>query len=63
MTRVMSIYTFGKEALPAALTSPGKRGAPALGPHPGTKTVLAFARSLRWLKSAFHKPKNILGAN
>jgi hypothetical protein len=56
----MSIDTFGKEPFPPALPAPRKRGAPAFRPHPGTKTVLAFARSLRWLVSAFHKAEKYL---
>lgn len=56
----MSIYAFGKEAFPAALTAPCKCGASAFRPHPGTKTVLTFARSLRWLVSAFHKAEKYL---
>jgi hypothetical protein len=51
----MSIDTFGQKPLPTALAAPRKRGASAFRPHPGTKTVLAFAGSLRWLVSAFHK--------
>jgi hypothetical protein len=42
----MSIDTFGQKPLPTALAAPRKRGASAFRPHPGTKTVLAFAGSL-----------------
>jgi hypothetical protein len=42
----MSIDAFGKKPFAAALTAPGERRAPAFCSHPGTKTVLAFARAL-----------------
>jgi len=55
VTRVMSIDAFGKKPFAAALTAPGERRASAFRSHPGAKTVLTFARALRWLVSAFHK--------
>jgi hypothetical protein len=60
MPGVMEFRALGKKTLSAALTAPCKRGASAFRPHPGPKTVLTFARALRWLVSAFHKAEKYL---
>jgi hypothetical protein len=49
MTRVMPVHAFGKKPFPAALTATRKCGAPAFRLHPGSKTVLTFAGTLRSL--------------
>ena len=49
---------FRQETLSAALTTARERRASAFGPHPRAKSVLLFARSFRWLISAFHKAEN-----
>jgi len=49
---------FWQETLSAALTTARERRASAFGPHPRAKSVLLFARSFRWLISAFHKAEN-----
>jgi hypothetical protein len=51
----MPIDAFREQAFAAALPPACEYRAAAFGAHPGTKTVLAFARSLRWLVSAFHE--------
>ena len=61
MAREVAVDAFRQETLAAALTTASERGAPALGPHPCAKTVLLFARSFRWLISAFHKAENFAG--
>ena len=58
MSREVALDTFRQETLAAALTTARECTAPALGPHPCAKTVLLFARSFRWLISAFHKAEN-----
>jgi hypothetical protein len=60
VTRVMSVNAFRQQAFAAALAPPREGGAAALGPHTGAKAMLALARSLRWLISAFHKPSTCL---
>jgi hypothetical protein len=55
MTEVMPLDAFREQALAAALPSPRKDRAAALGSHPGTKAMLTFPCSLGWLVSAFHK--------
>ena len=52
---VMPLDTFGQEPLATALAAAGESRAAALGFHACPKTVLAFARSFRWLIGAFHK--------
>jgi hypothetical protein len=51
----MSLDAFGKQTLAAALSPACKYRATAFGFHAGTKTMLAFARSLGGLVSPFHK--------
>jgi hypothetical protein len=51
----MAIYPFRQKPLSAALPAPGQSRPAALGSHPGSETVLAFASSLRWLIGTFHK--------
>jgi hypothetical protein len=51
----MSLDAFRKQTFAAALAPAREYGATAFGPHPGTKTVLAFTSPLGWLISAFHK--------
>jgi hypothetical protein len=55
MARVMALDSLRQKPLAAALPAASQGGAPAFGPHPRAKPVLAFASSLRWLVSAFHK--------
>jgi hypothetical protein len=50
----MILDTLGQQALASALAPTRKGSAPAFGFHAGSKTVLTFARALRWLISAFH---------
>jgi len=60
MAGVVPFDAFREQALAATLPSARQRGTAALRLHPGTKTVLAFACSLRWLVSSFHKTENKL---
>jgi len=55
MTSVMFLYALREQPFSAALPPACECRATALGPHPRTKAVLAFPRSLGWLVSAFHK--------
>ena len=55
VTSVMFLDTFREQPFPAALPTACEYRATALGPHPRTKAMLAFPRSLGWLVSAFHK--------
>jgi hypothetical protein len=54
MAGVVRIDALWKQAFATALAPARKSGSAALGSHTCAKTVLAFTRSLRWLKSAFH---------
>jgi hypothetical protein len=51
----MSLHAFWKQALAAAPAPARQYGTAAFRLHARTKTVLAFACSLRWLVSPFHK--------
>jgi hypothetical protein len=51
----MYLDAFWKQTFAAALTAACQSRAPALGSHPGTKTMLTLASSLGWLIRAFHK--------
>jgi hypothetical protein len=53
----MSLHAFWQQAFAAALPAARKNRAAAFGFHAGAKTMLAFARSLGRLVSAFHKLK------
>jgi hypothetical protein len=55
MAREMFFNTFRQETLAAALTPARQRGTAGFCLHTRTKSVLLFARSLRWLVSPFHK--------
>jgi hypothetical protein len=55
MTREMSLDPFREQALAPALTPARQRGATRFRFHARTKPVLAFACSIRWLVSPFHK--------
>jgi hypothetical protein len=55
----MSLDAFREQTFAPALPPAGKRRAAAFGPHAGTKTVLAFACSLGWLVSPFHKNREL----
>jgi len=55
MACVMEADAFRQKSLASALATAREGGASAFCPHPRPKTVLALARSLRWLKSAFHR--------
>jgi hypothetical protein len=55
MARVMNLDAFRKQAFAAALAPARQDRATTFGTHPCTETVLAFACSLGWLVSAFHK--------
>jgi hypothetical protein len=51
----MALDSLRQKPLSAALPAASQGGAPAFGPHTRAKPMLAFASSLRWLVSAFHK--------
>ena len=55
---IMFLDAFRQQTFAAALPPAREDRATAFGPHPGTKTVLTFAGSLRWLVSPFHKGEN-----
>ena len=55
MAREVAIDAFGQKPLASALAPSREGGASAFRPHPRPKTVLALARPLGWLKSAFHR--------
>ena len=57
----MTLDALRQEAFATALATAREGGASAFGPHAGAKTVLAFARSLGWLISAFHKTEKFAG--
>jgi len=61
VAREMKLDAFWQETLAAALAPTRESGASALGPHARAKTVLLFARSFRWLISAFHKSEKFAG--
>jgi hypothetical protein len=54
----MFLDTFRQQTFAAALPPTRKSRATAFGPHPGTKTVLTFACTFRWLVSPLHKGEN-----
>jgi len=58
VTREMSLNALRKQALAPALTSACQGGAATFRLHAGTKTVLLFTCSLRWLIGPFHKAGN-----
>ena len=60
MTREMFLDAFWEQAFAAAATAARQDSPASLGFHPRTKTVLAFARSLRWLVSPFHKIEELI---
>jgi hypothetical protein len=51
----MFLDAFWEQPFSTALPPTCEYRATALGPHPRTKAVLTFPRSLGWLVSAFHK--------
>jgi len=55
MARVVTIDAFRQQTFASPLAPARERGASTFCPHPRPKTVLALARSLGWLKSAFHR--------
>jgi hypothetical protein len=55
VARVVSVNAFRQQAFAATLPAARECRPAASGPHPGTETVLAFARSLGWLIGPFHK--------
>lgn len=58
MAGVMPVNAFGKQSFATALAAARQSGPATLGSHPRAKTVLAFARALRWLIGAFHKQQS-----
>jgi hypothetical protein len=50
----MNLDALRQQTFAAALSPTSKGGTATLGFHAGSKTVLAFARALRWLIGAFH---------
>lgn len=54
MAGVMPVNAFGEQSLATALAPARQSGPATLGSHPRTETMLAFARSFRWLIGAFH---------
>ena len=63
MTGVGELNAFWKQTLATTLPPARQRGTAALRLHPGTKTVLVFACSLRWLVSSFHKTESSFRRN
>ncbi len=61
MSRKVAFDAFRQEPFAAALAASRERGASALGPHARAETMLLFARSFRWLISAFHKAGKFAG--
>jgi hypothetical protein len=55
MAGVVYLDAFREQAFSPALPPARQRGAARFRFHARTKTVLAFACSLRWLVSPFHK--------
>jgi len=55
MAGVLPGNALWKQAFATTLAPARKSSAAALCFHAGAKTVLLFARSFRWLISAFHK--------
>jgi len=55
MARVVSLDAFWEQAFATALPATRQRGTASLCLHTRTKSMLAFARSLRWLVGPFHK--------
>jgi len=56
----VALNAFWQKPLAAALASTREGGPTAFGAHAGAKTVLAFAGSLGWLISSFHKAEKLL---
>ena len=54
MARVMILDTLRQQTLAAALSPTREGGTATLRFHARSKTMLAFARSFRWLIGAFH---------
>jgi len=57
MARVVSLDPFWEQTFATALPPARQRGTTGFCLHPCPKSVLAFARSLRWLVSPLHKTK------
>jgi hypothetical protein len=55
MAGVVDLDAFREQAFAPALPPARQRGTTGFCLHPCTKSVLPFARSLRWLISPFHK--------
>ena len=55
VAREVAIDAFRQQTFASTLATPRECSASTLCPHPRPKTVLALARSLGWLKSAFHR--------
>jgi hypothetical protein len=55
VTSVVNLNAFREQTLATALPTARQRGTARLCLHTRTKSMLAFARSLRWLVSPFHK--------
>jgi hypothetical protein len=55
MTRVVQLDALWEQTFAAALAAACQGCAAPFRFHAGTKTMLAFACSLGWLVSAFHK--------
>jgi hypothetical protein len=55
MARVVFLDAFWEQAFATALPPTRQRGTASLCLHTRAKSMLAFARSLRWLVSPFHK--------
>ena len=63
MAGVVPLDAFREQTLATALSPAGKYRPAAFCLHPGTKTVLAFPGSLRWLVSPFHKTESSFRRN
>jgi len=62
VARVVRFHTLWKQAFAPALAAACQCCAAPSSFHAGAKTMLAFACSLGWLVSAFHKTENRLGS-
>ncbi len=62
MARIVYFHALWEQAFAPALPAARQCGAARFRFHAGAKTMLAFACSLGWLISAFHKTENKLGA-
>jgi hypothetical protein len=58
VSREMHFHALRQKTLPSPLPPPGQSGAPTLGAHTRTKTMLLFPGSFGSLQGALHKEKS-----